>query len=179
MKLTQERLKEVLDYNPETGIFVRKITVSSNAIVGDIAGNIGNVGYFRISIDNKSYLSHRLAWLYIYGYFPETYIDHINRIKPDNRIENLREVSGTCNVRNMGNRISNKSGVKGVQWDYERKKWHVRIAINQKTKHVGRYISFDEAVCARLAAEQCLDWNRCDSNSPAYQYVQEMLKKEK
>ena len=83
--------------------------------------------------------------------------------------------SQSCNLRNTGNFAHNTSGVKGVSWSKLTNKWEACIKINRKKKHLGMYKNFDDAVCARLAGEQCLDWEGCDSNSPAYLYVKEML----
>ena len=174
-KLTQKRLKELLHYDPLTGIPTWKADRQCVG-VGDIAGSKDKDGYIVIKVDYKSYKAHRLAWLYVYGYFPENDLDHIDRIKHHNWISNLRETSKQCNARNTGNPKDNNSGVKGVGWRRANKKWQVRININQKLKYLGYYKSFCEAVCTRLAAEQCLDWVNCDSSSPAYQYVQKMLK---
>ena len=175
-KLTQKRLKEVLHYNPETGIFTWRIATAKSIKIGDIAGCKGKQGYIPINVDNKRYYSHRLAWLYIHGYFPEHGLDHKDRIKHHNWIDNLREVSQQCNLRNTINSKNNTSNVKGVHWNKNANKWEARIKVNSKVKYIGIYKSFDEAVCARLAGEQCLDWADCDSSSPAYKYVQEMLK---
>ena len=173
-RINQERVKELFDYNPDTGNLIRKVRTSRNTHIGDIAGSDDSQGYLRIYIDGKSYSNHRLIWLYVYGVFSENFIDHKNRKTSDNRLKNLREVSRTCNARNAENRIDNTSGVKGVCWHKYHKKWSVQITVNKK-HHLGYYKSFHNAVCARLAAEQCIDWSRCDLNSSAYQYVQNML----
>lgn len=110
-----------------------------------------------------------------YGYWPENDIDHKDKIKHHNCIRNLRETSRQCNMRNMGNRKDNTSGVKGIHWDKLNKKWKTQISINRKRKTLGYYKDFDNAVCARLAGEQCVGWEGCDSNSPAYQYVKENI----
>ena len=178
-KLTQKRLKELLDYNPENGIFVWKVAKAKSVRIGCVAGTTNKDGYIEIGIDYNRYLAHRLAWFYVYGYFPEHDIDHINRIKTENFIDNLREVSNQCNQRNTGNRNNNTSGVKGVSWHKDREKWMAYIAVNQNIKYLGLYNELSNAVCARLMAEQCLNWSGCDSNSPAYQYVKEMLKVDK
>jgi len=172
--LTQKRLKELLYYDPETGNFTYK-KPWFNRKIGDIASLKHSTGHTRIRLDGCLYYSHRLAWLYIYGYFPENEIDHINRNKSDNRICNLREVSVSCNMRNTGNRSNNTSGVKGVYWFKQKSKWCSYIIISSKKYFLGLYSSFDEAVCTRLAAEQCLNWSNCNTNSPAFQYVQKML----
>lgn len=174
--LTHKRLKELLHYDPATGIFRWKVSIGT-AKAGDIAGTKQSNGYIRIMIEGKNYLGHRLAWLYVHGYFPEHDIDHINRIKDDNCIENLREVGRQCNARNCGNPKDNTSGVKGIYWHKQHNKWQARIAVNGKKKNLGLYIDFADAVCARHAAEVCLNWSGCDSSSPAYKYILENVLK--
>jgi len=105
------------------------------------------------------------------GYFPENDIDHINMIKHDNRIENLREVSRSCNIRNSGNRKCNTSGVKGVHWVNRFKKWQSRIGIDKLRFSLGYYNDFNNAVLARLTAEICLNKQECKAYSPAYKYA--------
>lgn len=178
MKLTQNRLKELLHYNPETGIFTWKVSPTNRVEPGDVAGCIRKDGYVYIQLYGKKYGAHILAWLYMEGYFVENEIDHENRIKDDNRWDNLRHVSRSCNMRNRSIQSNNTSGVAGVSWCSRNKKWVSQIRINSKQKNLGRYEDFDEAVCLRLAAEQCLDWSGCDSNSTAYQYVKENIIKE-
>lgn len=167
--LTQARLKELLHYDPKTGIFVNLVQ-RKKALEGAVAG-CDSGRYITIQIDGKGYSAHRLAWLYVYGYFPERLLDHINRDRADNRISNLREVSEQCNVRNTGNYKNNTSGVKGVYLEKARGKWRANIKVDGKTKSLGSYENFDNAVCARLAGEQCLNWSGCDSSSPAFKYA--------
>ena len=167
-----EDLNKNLHYNPETGIFTRKIsraTVKS----GDIAGWLSGSGYIYIKVRGYPFRAHRLAWLYVYGYLPEGDIDHINNIKTDNRIANLREVGRSCNRFNIGNQKNSSTGVKGVHYKNDKGYyyWLAHIRINNKLKNLGYYKDFDEAVCARLAAEQCLGRIYCESDSPAGQYV--------
>lgn len=175
-KLTQARLKELLDYDPDAGIFTWKNPISTAVKVGQEAGSLSSYGYIIISLSGKKYRAHRLAFLWMDGYVPENEVDHIDKIKTNNKWKNLREVSKQCNARNCGNRSTNTSGVRGVSFDKINKKWYASIRTNYKHKNLGLYDYFDEAVCARLAAEQCLNWSGCDSNSPAYQHVKGMIK---
>jgi HNH endonuclease len=169
--LTQEKLKEVLCYAPDTGIFTWKInTCRSQTKIGDSAGSRSN-GYLEICINQRRYKAHRLAWLYTHGYFPENQIDHIDRNPANNSIKNLREVSQVCNNRNTGNPKRNTSGVKGVWFCKVTKKWAAEIKILGKKIFLGRHKDFAEAVCHRLAAEQAENWDGCDSSSPAYKFV--------
>lgn len=172
--LTQERLKELLNYDPKTGMFTWECSVGC-AKKDDSAGNTGNHGYIRIRLDGVEYLAHRLVFLYTLGYLPEHGVDHINRVKTDNFFKNLREVSQTCNMRNTGNPINNNSGIKGVTLCRKSRKWKSQIFIKYKCITLGRVEDFTEAVCLRLAAEQAEDWDGCDDSSPAFQYVQSYL----
>lgn len=134
---------------------------------GSRAGSITSHGYYEVM---KLYV-HRVIYILNHGYNPESFLDHIDRDKTNNRIENLREASQSCNMRNSKIFSNNTSGITGVMWDKSRGKWVARIRVQYKQLHIGRYSDFNDAVCARLAAEQCLGWSGCDSNSPAYQYV--------
>ena len=171
MKLTQKKLKQILNYDPLTGEFIWIVTLSNHAIAGSVAGCLNKLGYTQIRISGKNYLAHRLAWLYVYGYFPEHDIDHKDRNKSNNKIINLRHATRQCNIKNSGLRCTNTSGIKGVSWHKQSDKWRVQIKVNNKQHHLGFFTDFTEAVCTRLAAEQCLGWPSCDSNTSANQYV--------
>lgn len=176
-QLTQARLKEVLSYDRESGFFVRILLTSANCnvLIGSVAGYDNGNSYLRINIDGKKYYLHRLAFLYENGYFPEGEIDHINQDSLDNRFCNLREVSRQCNLRNVSNQKNNTSGVKGVSFDKNNKKWLAQITINYANKNLGYHSDLTEAVATRLAAEQAENWSGCDSSSPAFQYMEKYL----
>lgn len=146
--LTQERLKQLLSYNKLDGTFTWIVNVS-NVRVGTQAGAPHAKGYTHIRIDRKHYLAHRLAWLYEYGEWPKDQLDHINRNKKDNRICNLRDVSGR---ENQCNNSRNTSGFPGVSWMPKRGKWRAAIHIDGKNTHLGEYLSVERAsVSYRLA----------------------------
>ncbi len=168
--ITHSKLIELLHYDPLIGIFTWKISPCLKIKIGDIAGT-DNHGYIIIGIKGERYLAHRLAWFYYYGYWPENEIDHIDRIKHHNWISNLRETSHSCNTKNTNLRVDNTSGAKGVYLDKSSNKWRAGIMVNQKAYYLGVFKDFDEAVCHRLAAEQCLGWEGCDSSSLTYLYV--------
>jgi len=152
--LTQEELKETLDYDPESGIFRWKVAKGLRVKVGDIAGTLHPNGYRYIKINGKRYLEHRLAWLYVHGEWPEDMIDHINGIKDDNRIENLRESTRSENGMNRSKQINNTSGYKGVTWNKAAQKWHTQIMINNKQKYLGYFDSPEEAYAAYCKAAE-------------------------
>jgi len=174
-KLTQEELKRLLNYDPKTGIFVWKIYRNYNAKIGDIAGNTNaTTGYINIKINNKSYSAHRLAWLYVYGYFPEQWVDHKNRVRDKNRIKNLREVSPQCNFRNCKVKKNNTSGITGVGFHKRDKKWMADITVDYKRHFLGGSDSLKEAVAARWRAEVKYNFPDCNTTSSAYLYLKSL-----
>ena len=110
-------------------------------------------GYRQGSIFAESYLAHRVIWALQQGEWPTHEIDHINGVKNDNRIENLRAVTKGENSRNLPMRADNSSGVTGVTWHKKALKWQAQIAVNGRLLHLGRYAEKDDAVAARKAAE--------------------------
>lgn len=171
-ELTQAEVKRLFDYRD--GVLYWRIKPASNVFIGKPAGTLSK-GYSRTTINGKIYLNHRLIFLYHHGYIPENIIDHIDRNTLNNNIENLRETVQQCNIRNSKQFCTNTSGVKGVCWHKLKNKWMSQININQDIKYLGLYSDFTEAVAHRLAAEQCVDWNGCDSRSPAYLYMKNYL----
>ena len=169
-KLTQEKLREILHYDPVTGLFTW-VESGRGRKVGSFAGTISADGYRRIMINGETYKSHRLAILYMDGYWPENEVDHINRIRDDNKYCNLREASRQCQMRNCSMRRDNKSGVKGIFWHQKNGKWRAHISILGVDKHLGYFSNFIEACYHRLAAEQCLGYQDCDILSSAKKYI--------
>lgn len=144
--ITQSELKYKLHYNENTGIFTRIKT-------GEIAGFIRN-GYIIIGINQKEYRAHRLAWLYVYGYMPNKFIDHINLNKSDNRICNLRQATKSQNAMNVKLSSKNKSGYKGVSWNKEKNKWKVALKLNGIQKHFGYFSNLE---FASLVAKEAIN----------------------
>ena len=153
-ELTAEYLRSVLHYNPETGIFIRKVSTANSVRVGDVAGCQNGEGYLQIRLQSRLHQAHRLAWLYMYSNWPEDQLDHVNRIRTDNRIANLREVTNKQNMQNAGKYGHNTSGHPGVSWHKQRSKWRAQIKHNQKQIHLGSFASLEEAIAARRAAEK-------------------------
>lgn len=144
--ITQKKLKSILVYCSDTGIFT---WIKRN---GRAAGSYDD-GYVRIKIGGKKYYAHRLAWIYAYGSLPDLAIDHINRDRSDNRIHNLRDVSVSENLKNKSTYKTNKSGVDGVHWCKTNKRWVARIGVNGKKLVLGKFIYKFNAICARKSAE--------------------------
>ncbi len=146
--LTQEELKNKLHYNPDTGVFTRrKLGKKQYGVTGGYNGK----GYLRITVGEKRYYSHRLAWLYMYGAFPSGEIDHKNHIRDDNRISNLRDVDGKTNHKNISMYKNNISGCTGVCFKANR--WVATINVDKETINLGSFVEFHEAVNARKNGE--------------------------
>lgn len=153
IKLTQERLKALLNYDQETGVFYRKIA-NGTAKAGDVAGHACRSGYIKISVDGQGqFLAHRLAWFYVTGEWPENHTDHINGCRSDNRFCNLRKATAKENCANTGPQANNTSGVKGVYWSTVRRKWVAQIGHDRKVINLGGFPSLDLAIAARREAE--------------------------
>lgn len=152
-KVNLDRLKQLFTYNPETGIFYRNKATNNGIPAGSVAGNSKGDGYLRIQIDGKSYTCHRLAWFYYYGKWPNNQVDHLNGIRDDNRIVNLRDVTAKENSRNAKLSENNSTGAKGVYWEESKCRWSARIWYDGKSKRLGMFRTFEEAVEARKAAE--------------------------
>lgn len=136
--LTQERLKELLDYDPDAGIFTRRIAMNGHR-AGETCGTVHFEGYIAIKVDGRSYMAHRLAWLYVEGRWPRREIDHVNRSRSDNRWCNLREATRGENQQNRSVRRDSKSGYPGVTWDRAAKKWRARISRGGKQFFLGHF----------------------------------------
>ena len=152
-ELTAEYLRSILHYNPDTGIFTRKVGSANQVKVGDVAGSQHGGGYLRIQVQSRDYLAHRLAWLYVHNSWPKDQIDHVNRNRSDNRLVNLRDVTNKQNLQNAGKYSHNTSGHPGVSWHKQRSKWQAKITHNQKQIHLGYFENLEEAIAARKAGE--------------------------
>ena len=153
MELTQSYLKSILHYDADTGIFTWIQSRTNSIKVGSVAGCIDNKGYRRISIYGVRYQAHRLAFLYVKGRFPPRLMDHINRIRDDNRWANLRHVTVPENALNRSVHSSNTSKVGGVHFLKSDKLWRARIGIGHQRLSLGVFSHFFDAVCARKSAE--------------------------
>lgn len=151
--LTAERLRELLSYDPETGLFRRKVALCNSVKVGEIAGGDDGQGYIKIRVDGKLYKAHRLAWLYVNGVWPEDELDHINGLRPDNRIANLREATHAENGQNRAIPRNSTSKHHGVGRDRRSGKWRARIKSRGVEVTLGYFENIEDAVAARANAK--------------------------
>lgn len=135
--LTQGRLKEVLSYDPDVGVFIRVAPLKGQK-VGSRSGVRSACGYMQVGVDRQTYLGHRLAWFYVHGVWPNGQIDHLNGDRADNRISNLRDVSGGINQQNQRKpHIDATSGFLGVR--RSRNRWRAAIKNNGRILSLGTY----------------------------------------
>ena len=147
-------LREILKYDSETGIFTWNKKFCSKTIIGKVAGCLRN-GYITINIHGKRYQAHRLAMIYTYGHCDSFDVDHINGIKNDNRIINLRLATRSENKQNIKNiQPNNKSGYMGVDWHKSTNMWRATITTMRKQKHIGLFKTAEEAHAAYIKAKK-------------------------
>ena len=153
--VTAERLREVLNYDPSTGLFHWLVQLSPKGAKGKRAGAVSPTGYRFITIDGATFAAQRLAWLHVHGTWPTQWVDHKNRNRDDNRIDNLRDVSPTWNRHNMAEaNCDNKTGFLGVV-ETSNGKFETRISYPGKKNHyLGRYATPEEAHAAFMAAKK-------------------------
>jgi len=152
--IDQETIKKLFHYDAESGMLLWRKGNNRNVKPWQEAKSSNGHGYYNVKIDGKSYLVHRLIWLYVYGNFPKEDIDHKNRIKNDNRLCNLRDVSRTDNCQNISLPNHNKSGHIGVSWFKSHNCWTVYVKVDKKNKWLGNYKNLDDAIAARKAGEK-------------------------
>lgn len=139
-KALRARICELFDYNPNTGLFIRKTTIpNGRALAGSVAGTLNGHGYISIKIDLRFHAAHRLAWLYMTGRIPKHQVDHINGIRTDNRFSNLREATNSQNQANAKRPSHNTSGFKGVSFNKASGKWQANIRVNGRQIHLGSH----------------------------------------
>jgi hypothetical protein len=178
---TQARVREYFNYDPMTGNLLfrersaKEFSKASYAKhlsrLGDVAGSLNRDGYVKVFVDGTYHSAHRVIWLHVFGdwvTYPEFEIDHVNGDRSDNRLKNLRKCTKSENQRNAGMRISNTSGVHGVNWKpkYTSKvgdgRWVARIWNGPRHVYLGAFKTLDEAKIARKAAERVLGFTGTD-----------------
>ena len=149
--LTQDCVKKLFLYDSKSGVLTNRVRRGGRSKAGSTVGSIDAYGYLTASINYSVYKVHRIIWLYVYGEFPPDEIDHINKIRDDNRITNLRAVNHQENSTNPSIGTTNTSGCVGVGWDKQKQRWKVRIYSNGKMYRFGSYVHKKDAIAARMA----------------------------
>ena len=148
--ITQDRLKELFNYDGQDLIWKVK---RRGTKIGSVAGCVGSRGYRQIRVDTKKHYAHRLIWLYHFGSFPTNQIDHIDRNKLNNRIDNLRDVTQQENCKNKSKDKRNTSGITGVHWHKALGKWRAQGRVDNKRIHLGYFTDKLDAIAARKSWE--------------------------
>lgn len=179
---TQARLREYFNYDPLTGQLIVKERPRSEFSparyaehvkrVGRPAGCLRADGYVKVHIDGRYYLAHRVVWLFVVGEwlsYPKHEIDHVNGIRSDNRIQNLRKTTKSGNQRNGSMRVNNASGVIGVNWVTSKRRWIARIWDGPRHRYLGQFRNIKDAEAARAKAERELGYHPGHGKRPKAQ----------
>lgn len=158
--ITAEYVRSRLHYDAETGIFRWRARPDTDhhsrrwnlKFGGTIAGNVYPAGYRQIKLNGQKIMAHRLAWLYVHGEWPAGHLDHRDRNRDHNALDNLRPATDTQNQANAGLKSTNKSGYKGVCWDKRDRYWRATIMKGRKQHHLGAFSTAEEAARAYAAA---------------------------
>jgi hypothetical protein len=154
MAVTAKTVRDLLIYDASTGVFTWRVTTNARAKAGTVAGCVRN-HYRSIGVDGERHYAHRLAWLWVHGEWPTDQIDHINRIKTDNRIANLRQVTPAENMQNSLKHSNNTSGFKGVSFSKQTGNWVASIRDGKK-RGLGHFDTPEKAAQAYASAAAAL-----------------------
>ena len=151
---TAERLRELFDYAPETGLLIRRIRTANRTNPGDVVGAPSGNGYLKVTIDgDKGHYVHRVIWCHVTGAWPNHNIDHIDGDQSNNRFENLRDVKQRANVENIQRaKKHNKIGILGVR--FTKNRYEARITVDREQIYIGRFDSAQEAHEAYVAKKR-------------------------
>lgn len=163
--LTQMRLKELLHYDPSTGVFTWLRDRRGTAYAGSQAGSLDVSGYRVISVDSRPYRASHLAWLYMTGEMPSRIIDHADLARSNDRWDNLRLADRSQNAANTAAYKNSQSGVRGVYWNKQQRKWCAQLRQGGKLRHISFHTSIDDAAkaYARAAADYFKEFARTSS----------------
>lgn len=151
--LLQDELHTLFDYCPETGLLTRKMCTANRHTIGELVGTSGSRGYLQATIHSRKYPVHRIIWCWLYGAWPKHDVDHINRVRNDNRKINLREVTRSENNHNGGANRRNTSGHRGASWDKSKQLWVSHIRAYGVSYFLGRHKTAELASAAYYAAK--------------------------
>lgn len=147
------RLREVLDYDRETGVLRWRHRPEARPCfnarhTGKVAGHLNKNGYVSLRVDRVSLLAHRAIWALVHGEWPSCEIDHRDRNKSNNRLFNLRPASRSNQLANTTLRVDNVARTKGVCWEGRRKRWRATISVSEKQKYLGLFKEIEDAKAA-------------------------------
>jgi HNH endonuclease/AP2 domain len=166
--LTQDLLKELFDYDAETGNLIWRVNRNNHkALAGDVAGTVKADGYRKIRINGRRPYAHRIVWLWHHGSLPDGDIDHIDNNPLNNRIENLREATNTQNQANKSRQSNNTSGYPGVVFHKATGKWNAKINVDGRRIHLGLWDNKKQAHIRYLRAASKLFGDRAHHMSQA------------
>ena len=156
IELSHQRLLEVVQYDKSTGDFSWRAQRrrGPRRVIGSRAGYQDEKGYIKISVDGREHKAHRLAWFYVTGEWPPNFIDHVNGRRADNRWANLRLATQAENQQNRKPKTGSASGLLGVHWNKQTRKWRSVVCLNKRTHYVGSFASRTEAYAATLEAKK-------------------------
>jgi len=143
-KVTVERLREALSYDPATGRLEWKVRISCHN-PGEHAGCVKMDGYVYVNLDKNRMFGHRIAWALHYGRWPDHQLDHINGVRSDNKLANLREVTNSVNQHNRRDMVRKNGSLKGTSFSKKLGQWNASIVIDSKRFHLGTFASEEEA----------------------------------
>lgn len=149
---TAERVREVFDYNPETGLLFWKVSLGDKCVVGQpTSQRPSKIGYLRVRLDGVLYYAHQLIWLHYYGVWPTPQVDHKNTVRHENWVANLRLSTHSQNMMNRRVNSNNKTGIKGVCWDLKAKKFIAQIQKDGERFRIGYFDKKEDAGTAYAA----------------------------
>jgi len=154
--MTPSDLRRLVEYDKDTGLLTWRPRDGNNRFNAKLSGKPAfsqvSGGYLIGRLNGVNLKAHRVAWAIHYGEWPPNQIDHINGIRSDNRLVNLRSVVNSENGKNQKTRSTNKSGEPCISWFGRDAKWWVKITVDGKTKHIGYFDTIDAAIAARDSA---------------------------
>lgn len=151
--ITLERLRELVFYDADAGLFTWLRSTNNRVKIGDVAGSANGDGYLRIWLDGHRYYAQRLAWFYVTGEWPKDQVDHVDGSRGNNRWANLRQASRAENQQNRAVSKPSLSGILGVSWHVGNRKWRADIQVNGQHKHLGYFATRESAQEAYLKAK--------------------------